>query len=69
MQVVCEATQSAEPTVQVAALQCLIEVMSLYYDKMAAYMTAALWQVCGALLRIRLVPDSFVYVCRLPIMR
>ena len=32
MQVVCEATQAADLQVKVAALQCLVKIMSLYYQ-------------------------------------
>ena len=32
MQVVCEATQATECKVKVAALQCLVRIMSLYYQ-------------------------------------
>ncbi|EAU87645.1 karyopherin Kap95 [Coprinopsis cinerea okayama7 len=43
MQVVCEATQNASVQVQVAAYECLVRIMSLYYDKMALYMEQALF--------------------------
>ncbi|TPX51644.1 hypothetical protein SeMB42_g00078 [Synchytrium endobioticum] len=43
MQVVCEATQSPDANVQVAAFQCLVRIMGLYYDKMGPYMTRALF--------------------------
>ncbi|XP_050439163.1 importin subunit beta-1-like [Adelges cooleyi] len=39
MEVVCKATQSAETPVKVAALQCLVKIVSLYYEHMEAYMT------------------------------
>ncbi|KAJ2909493.1 karyopherin Kap95 [Coemansia aciculifera] len=42
MQTVCEATQSPDPTVQVAAYECLVRIMHLYYDKMSFYMEKAL---------------------------
>lgn len=45
MQVVCEATQSASIPVQVGAFECLVRIMSLYYDKMAFYMERALFGV------------------------
>ena len=32
MQVVCEATQATECKVKVSALQCLVRIMSLYYQ-------------------------------------
>ncbi|KAF6749546.1 karyopherin Kap95 [Ephemerocybe angulata] len=43
MQVVCEATQNASVNVQVGAFECLVRIMSLYYDKMALYMEQALF--------------------------
>ncbi|KAF9054219.1 armadillo-type protein [Panaeolus papilionaceus] len=43
MQVVCEATQSGAVEVQVGAFECLVRIMSLYYDKMALYMEQALF--------------------------
>lgn len=45
MQVVCEATQSPAAAVQVGAFECLVRIMSLYYDKMAFYMERALFGV------------------------
>eukprot|EP00092_Neocalanus_flemingeri_P018212 GFUD01019711.1.p1 GENE.GFUD01019711.1~~GFUD01019711.1.p1 ORF type:complete len:888 (-),score=232.22 GFUD01019711.1:798-3461(-) len=45
MQVVCEATQSEEVQVKVAALQCLVKIMSLYYQYMEAYMGQALFAI------------------------
>ena len=47
MQIVCEATQSSSVNVQVGAFECLVKIMSLYYDKMAFYMESALFGVCG----------------------
>ncbi|EPS41284.1 hypothetical protein H072_4856 [Dactylellina haptotyla CBS 200.50] len=43
MQVVCEATQSSDNTIQQAAFGCLNRIMSLYYDKMRFYMEKALF--------------------------
>ncbi|PAV15828.1 ARM repeat-containing [Pyrrhoderma noxium] len=43
MQVVCEATQNPNVQVQVGAFECLVRIMSLYYDKMAFYMERALF--------------------------
>jgi importin subunit beta-1 len=43
MQVVCEATQSVDVNVQVAAYECLVRIMQLYYDKMRFYMEKALF--------------------------
>ena len=45
MQVVCEATQSLDTQVRVAALQCLVKIMSLYYQYMEHYMGPALFAV------------------------
>ncbi|XP_072031323.1 importin subunit beta-1-like isoform X2 [Amphiura filiformis] len=45
MQVVCETTQCSEPQVQVAALQCLVKIMSLYYQYMETYMGPALFAI------------------------
>lgn len=45
MQVVCEATQSQDTRVRVAALQCLVKIMSLYYIYMEHYMGPALFAV------------------------
>ena len=45
MQVVCEATQSGDSQVRVAALQCLVKIMSLYYQFMEHYMGPALFAV------------------------
>lgn len=45
MQVVCEATQNSAIAVQVGAFECLVRIMSLYYDKMALYMEQALFGV------------------------
>ena len=46
MQVICEATQNPSIPVQVGAFECLVRIMSLYYDKMAFYMEQALFGVC-----------------------
>ncbi|KAG8905172.1 karyopherin beta [Tulasnella sp. 403] len=43
MQVVCEATQHPTTEVQVAAFECLVRIMGLYYDKMGFYMERALF--------------------------
>ena len=45
MQVVCEATQNGNDSVQVGAFECLVRIMSLYYDKMGLYMEQALFGV------------------------
>ncbi|EPS97330.1 hypothetical protein FOMPIDRAFT_1025098 [Fomitopsis schrenkii] len=43
MQVVCEATQSSAVPVQVGAFECLVKIMTLYYEKMSFYMERALF--------------------------
>ncbi|RKP07815.1 armadillo-type protein [Thamnocephalis sphaerospora] len=43
MQVVCEATQSPDAQVQVAAFETLVRIMQLYYEDMAVYMEKALF--------------------------
>ncbi|THH30317.1 hypothetical protein EUX98_g3876 [Antrodiella citrinella] len=43
MQVVCEATQNQDSQVQVGAFECLVKIMTLYYDKMSFYMERALF--------------------------
>lgn len=43
MQVVCEATQSTNFDIKVAAYECLVRIMQLYYDKMRFYMEQALF--------------------------
>ncbi|KAK6961585.1 importin subunit beta-1 [Biomphalaria glabrata] len=45
MQVVCEATQSRDTKVRVAAMQCLVKIMSLYYIYMTHYMGPALFAI------------------------
>ena len=45
MQVVCETTQSPDVKVKVAALQCLVRIMSLYYQYMETYMGPALFAI------------------------
>lgn len=45
MEVVCEATQSTNTQIRVAALQCLVKIMSLYYQYMEPYMAPALFPV------------------------
>lgn len=45
MEVVCEATQSEDTQVKVAALQCLVKIMTLYYQYMEPYMGQALFPV------------------------
>lgn len=45
MQVVCEATQSTDVNVQIAAFECLVRIMEYYYEKMPFYMQKALFGV------------------------
>jgi len=61
MQVVCEATQSSDENVQIAAFECLVRIMQLYYDKMEVYMQKALFGVrCNhTLTYISLVDSSW----------
>lgn len=45
MQVVCEATLSPDTIVAVAAFECLVGIMTLYYDYMVPYMNQGLFQM------------------------
>ena len=45
MSVVCEASKSQSIEVVVGAYECLVRIMSLYYEKMALYMQQALFAV------------------------
>ncbi|CAG0913998.1 unnamed protein product [Notodromas monacha] len=45
MKVVCEATQSKSTKIQVIGLQCLVKIMSLYYQYMEEYMGPALFPI------------------------
>ncbi|GBP12370.1 Importin subunit beta-1 [Eumeta japonica] len=45
MEVVCEATQSTDMKISVAALQCLVKILSLYYQYMEPYMGQALFPI------------------------
>ena len=47
MQVVCEATQNQSTPVQVAAFECLVQIMGYYYAYMGFYMEQALFGVRG----------------------
>lgn len=58
MQVVCEATQNAAVPVQVGAFECLVKIMSLYYDKMNYYMERALFGVCCIVSKIPASTDA-----------
>lgn len=45
MEVVCETTQSSDTQICVAALQCLVKIMSLYYQYMQPYIGQALFPI------------------------
>lgn len=45
MEVVCEATQCSDSQICVAALQCLVKILTLYYQHMEAYMAQALFPI------------------------
>jgi importin subunit beta-1 len=45
MQIICEATQSANNQIKVSALQNLVKIMNLYYEYMEPYMGPALFAV------------------------
>jgi len=60
MQVVCEATQNQNVNVQVGAFECLVRIMSLYYDKMAFYMEQALFGV-GVLLIFSIIVANIAF--------
>lgn len=62
MQVVCEATQNPSVPVQVAAFECLVRIMSLYYDKMGFYMERALFGVSVYKIRIFDCPITLLTV-------
>jgi hypothetical protein len=63
MQVVCEATQNPSVSVQVGAFECLVRVMSEYYDKMSLYMEQALFGVGFISSSSRRGADSSVVDC------
>lgn len=68
MQVVCEATQNPSIPVQVAAFECLVRIMNLYYDKMAFYMERALFGVSGSLHSLLYTrPNSHICLNSLPL--
>lgn len=56
MEVVCEATQFKDPQIRVVALQCLVKIMSLYYEYMDTYMAQALFPVSFT------IEISFIYL-------
>lgn len=45
MEVVCESTQCTDVQISVAALQCLVKILSLYYQHMEPYMAQALFPI------------------------
>jgi importin subunit beta-1 len=45
MRAVCSATQSSNTQICVVALQCLVKIMSLYYQYMDRYMSCALYAI------------------------
>lgn len=45
MEVVCESTQSTDSQISVAALQCLVKILTLYYQYMEPYMLQALFPI------------------------
>lgn len=45
MEVVCESTQSTDTQISVAALQCLVKILTLYYMYMEPYMAQALFPI------------------------
>ncbi|KAG4072406.1 hypothetical protein HA402_004338 [Bradysia odoriphaga] len=45
MEVVCESTQSPDTQISVAALQCLVKILTLYYQYMEVYMAPALFPI------------------------
>ena len=61
MQVVCEATQHASAPVQVAAFECLVRIMTLYYEKMGFYMERALFGVCVKILVALIAKLTFCF--------
>lgn len=45
MQVICEASQNRDTKVKISSLQCLVKIVSLYYDHMETYMARALFAI------------------------
>lgn len=45
MEVICETTQSPDTHVRAVALECLVKIMTLYYQYMEPYMAQALFPV------------------------
>jgi len=65
MQVVCEATQSSNLKIQVAALQNLVKILTLYYDYMEYYMGPALFAVKKYFVIIYLDYNFVIFFVRL----
>ena len=63
MQVVCEATQATDVQVKVAALQCLVKIMSLYYQFMESYMGPALFAITLEAMKSDIDEVKVFYVC------
>ena len=62
MQVVCEATQiKADKRVCVAALQCLVNIMSLYYRFMEPYMSKALFPVIHPYIELHILGQNLTF--------
>ena len=55
MQIICDATQSANDQIKVSALQNLVKIMNLYYEYMDAYMDQALLTVSKIFLSLSLI--------------
>ena len=61
MQVLCEATQCKDMRVQVAALQNMVKIMSLYYQYMESYMGPALFAVSPLFTQQNIIYYYFVW--------
>ena len=58
MTVVCEATQSLCESIAVAAFECLVSIMTLYYQYMASYMTHGLFMATIEAMKVPSTPIS-----------
>ena len=56
MQVVCEATVATDTQVKVAALQCLVKIMSLYYQVMDFICNISVLQILPPFENCNLMP-------------
>ena len=66
MMVVCQCTQSEICKLQVAALQCLSKIMSLYYKFMESYMSQALFAITMSALENKdddVALQGFLFYC------